>query len=172
MIRYQLRCGNAHEFEGWFRSSDAFDQQSASGLVSCPECASIDVDRALMAPSVVAGSRFRAMTAGSDTAETAAAGSTGEVVPTGNRRQAGPGMPSAGGGLPDALRAVLSRMRETVERECDYVGSGFADEARRMHRGEIERRAIYGEATDREREALADDGVEVARIPWLRKADS
>ena len=159
MIRYQLRCARAHEFEGWFRSSAGFDAQSASGLVSCPECGSVEVGRALMAPSIVAGAR-RAPERGAP-AETPAAASTVNVARS-----------EAAGPLPDALRAMLSRMRETVERHCDYVGPAFADEARRMHRGESETRAIYGEATEVERDALADDGVEVTRIPWLKRADS
>ena len=38
MIHYALRCGNAHEFDGWFRSSASFDQQAAGLLLDCPVC--------------------------------------------------------------------------------------------------------------------------------------
>ena len=40
-----------------------------------------------------------------------------------------------------------------------------------MHRGEMEKRGIYGETTEVEREILADEGVEIARIPWIKRAD-
>ena len=74
--------------------------------------------------------------------------------------------------LPDKVRAVLQRLRAEVERNCSYVGQDFADEARRIHRGEAESRGIYGESTPEQAEALAEDGIEVARIPWLPRADS
>ena len=48
MIRYSLVCSNAHEFEGWFRSSEDFDVQSSAGLCACPECGSTSVGKALM----------------------------------------------------------------------------------------------------------------------------
>jgi hypothetical protein len=52
MIHYALRCGNAHEFDGWFRSSASFDQQAAGLLLDCPVCGSTSVRRALMAPRI------------------------------------------------------------------------------------------------------------------------
>lgn len=52
MIRYALTCNHEHEFDGWFSSSAGFDEQAARGAVTCPVCASADVRKALMAPSV------------------------------------------------------------------------------------------------------------------------
>jgi hypothetical protein len=66
---------------------------------------------------------------------------------------------------------VLQRIRAEVEKNCEYVGDSFADEARRIHKGESDARAIYGETTPEQAEALADDGIEVARIPWLPRAE-
>lgn len=43
MIRYALTCDHDHEFEGWFGSSDDYDDQQARGLVECPVCASKQV---------------------------------------------------------------------------------------------------------------------------------
>ncbi len=52
MIAYSLRCHKGHEFEGWFRDSTAFDQQSVGGHLSCPSCTSIRIEKAVMAPAV------------------------------------------------------------------------------------------------------------------------
>jgi hypothetical protein len=52
VIVYNLRCRNAHEFEGWFRDSHAFDAQSKSGKLTCPVCDSRKVEKAIMAPAV------------------------------------------------------------------------------------------------------------------------
>jgi len=57
MIRYALTCDQAHEFEGWFGSSDEFDDQSVRGLIACPVCDSHAVRKQIMAPSVAGTKR-------------------------------------------------------------------------------------------------------------------
>jgi len=69
------------------------------------------------------------------------------------------------------MLSMLQRMRAEVEKNCDYVGPGFAGEARKMHRGESEYRGIYGETTEEQAESLAEEGISVARIPWVPRAD-
>ena len=54
MIVYSLRCKNGHEFEGWFRDSASFDSQACDGSLACPTCNSRRVEKAIMAPSLVA----------------------------------------------------------------------------------------------------------------------
>jgi len=54
MIRYSLKCDQAHEFEAWFRSSAACDEQRQAGHVGCVVCGSTNVEKALMAPGVKA----------------------------------------------------------------------------------------------------------------------
>lgn len=73
--------------------------------------------------------------------------------------------------MPAQVFAMLQRMRAEVEKNCDYVGPEFAEEARRMHRGESDKRGIYGETTKDQAEALADEGIEIASIPWVPRAD-
>ncbi len=85
------------------------------------------------------------------------------------------------GPVPAQVVALLQRLRSEVERSCEYVGPNFADAARRLHKQQQEGapnqgsaaapKGIYGEATDAEAEALRDEGVEVARIPWVPRAD-
>ncbi len=161
MICYQLRCSDGHQFEGWFRSGQEFDRQAAGGLVECPACGGREVERALMAPAVVGSAKRRRPAATNVSSEPVA---EGEVIPPGRT-------PSVAGELPAALRALLGRMREEIERKCENVGNEFADTALRMHRGEEEKRGIYGETTETEREILAEEGVEVARIPWIKRAE-
>jgi hypothetical protein len=71
-----------------------------------------------------------------------------------------------------AMKKQLQELRAKVETNCDYVGAQFAEEARRIHHGEVAHRDIYGEATDEQAKELADEGVEFARIPWLPRHDS
>jgi hypothetical protein len=81
-------------------------------------------------------------------------------------------MAISGDRMPDQMRAALQRLRAEIERSSDYVGQDFAEQALRQHRGEAEQRAIYGEATEEQTEALLDEGVPVARIPWVSRSDS
>lgn len=54
MIRYALRCDQGHDFDGWFRSSEAFETTRAAGHVACTQCGSAKVEKSLMAPAVSA----------------------------------------------------------------------------------------------------------------------
>ena len=56
-------------------------------------------------------------------------------------------------------------MAKKVRENADYVGSDFAEEARKIHFGEAEKRGIYGEATGDEVKSLLDDGVDVMPLP-------
>ncbi|MGB0695313.1 MAG: DUF1178 family protein [Rhodospirillaceae bacterium] len=71
----------------------------------------------------------------------------------------------------EAVGKALEQMRREVEENCDYVGDDFAEEARRMYYGEADERPIYGEATLDEAEALTEEGIGVAMLPW-RRTDS
>lgn len=156
MIHYNLRCAHGHEFDSWFRSSDAFEKQARAGLVECPVCGDTQVSRALMTPAVAR-----------------APGVKGRPEATAEAAPAAPPAPTkpAAGPLPAQVLALLQRVREEVERNSDYVGGDFAEEARRIHKGEAEERPIYGEATDAEAEALRDEGIAVSRIPWVPRSD-
>lgn len=61
------------------------------------------------------------------------------------------------------LRAAVKRLRDNA----DYVGDKFAEEARKIHFGETDSRAIYGEATVEEVVALEEEGVDVMPLPEL-----
>lgn len=73
---------------------------------------------------------------------------------------------------PVQVREALTELRTRVEENCDYVGAQFADEARKIHYGEADQRGIYGESTNQEAKDLKEEGIKVARIPWLRRLDS
>lgn len=160
MIHYQLRCDQGHEFDGWFKDSAGFERQAKRGLIECPSCGAAKVERALMAPHVPSKRRRTAP----------------EIAAPAPVPGPSPGPESlpvtAGGKMPDHVRAMLQRMRAEVEKNCDYVGPQFADEARKIHRGESDKRGIYGETTPEQAEKLSDEGIEVAAIPWLPRADS
>ena len=179
MIHYHLRCAGGHDFDGWFRDSAAFDAQAKAGFVECPTCGGTEVSKRLMAPAIPKkGARRRQEAAPpAENAAEALAVARPPVPPAGGQPE-DRGMVS--GPVPAQVVALLQRLRSEVERNCEYVGPNFAEAARRLHKqqqegaqneGNAPPRGIYGEATDAEAEALRDEGVEVARIPWVPRAD-
>ena len=69
-------------------------------------------------------------------------------------------------------RRELEALRRKIEENCEYVGDRFAEEARKIHYEESEHRDIYGEATETEARELEEEGIGVARIPWVSRTDS
>lgn len=153
MIRYALACDQAHEFESWFASSQAYEALHEQRLVTCPECGSSQVSKQLMAPRIARGRGDEARPASPAETPAPAAPVPRPVALLTERER--------------ALRAMLKAVREHVTRTADYVGPGFADEARRMQSGEVEHRPIYGEASPGEVRSLVEDGIEVMPLPVL-----
>lgn len=181
MIHYQLQCAQGHGFDGWFKNSASFDDQAKAGFVACPSCNSTAVTRALMAPALGRGTRKFETPAKSEAArpdqpqpDTTRPSATGAENRDSLPVAVGSGGPAAiaENGLPDNVRALLQRLRAEVERSCDYVGTNFAEEARRIHYGETDPHGIYGEATATEAEALAEEGIDIGVLPWLPRSDS
>lgn len=141
MIRYDLICDQGHSFDGWFSDSAAYDKQVKLKLVACSHCGSVKVEKQLMTPG----------------------------VPTKANRKAEPSQRMAAGPDPklQAMMNMVREMRRHVEENSEYVGDKFADEARKIHYGETERRGIYGEATPDDAKSLIDEGVEVHPLPRL-----
>jgi len=153
VIVYSLVCQKGHEFEGWFRDSAAFEAQSAGGKVLCPSCSSRKVTKAIMAPRL-----SKAVGHGKDSPPEAAAPQ--------------PAADTQVRGIDPKLATMLTELRAHVEKNYDYVGERFAEEARKIHYGETEERRIYGEAKAEDVRSLLDEGVEIAPLPPLPRRDS
>ena len=146
MISFNLTCSKGHEFDGWFPNSDQFEEQIKKKQVSCPYCGDNVVAKSIMAPAVAAKSKSKSKSKskdkGSDKLE------------------------------PKEMRKMLTQVREHVEKNFDDVGDQFPEEARSIYYGESEARDIYGNATDTEAEQLAEEGVPVGRLPWVKRPNS
>jgi hypothetical protein len=80
--------------------------------------------------------------------------------------------PKIDAGRAAEMRRVWRGVQNHIEKNFDHVGPKFAEEARKMHHGETEKRSIYGEATKAEAKELRDEGIEVNQIPWLPRHDA
>ncbi|MFC4275015.1 DUF1178 family protein [Achromobacter aloeverae] len=146
---FDLQCEeHGHIFEGWFASHDDYDSQQARGLVSCPVCGGSKVVKRLSAPRLNVG-HFR------EPAASPAAGALAATVaePSGEAMQ-----------MARLQAEIFKQVREMVRR-ADNVGARFAEEARRIHYGDAEDRAIRGTSTPEERAELAEEGIDVLGLP-------
>jgi hypothetical protein len=138
-----LRCASGHAFEGWFASEDDFLDQNGRGLMECPLCADKVISRMPSAPRLnISGARERAPEA-----------QPGSAVAT---------VPAA---VPNELQAMWLKAVRHVIRNTEDVGDRFADEARRIHYGEVDSRGIRGQASAEEAQALIEEGIDVTPLP-------
>lgn len=134
-MKFQLECKNDHGFEAWFRSNDDFEKQQEHGLLECPICGTHTVSKTLMAPSV-------------------ATGRSKEKIAV-----------AAGQAAQQQMLSKMMELAKEVKAKADNVGEKFPEEARKIHYGESEARAIYGKATTDEVTELVDEGVEILPLP-------
>lgn len=180
MIRYALTCDCGARFDGWFRSAAGCEAQLRAKAVNCPECGGASVSKALMAPSV----STRAPRAEPPPTEAfpveapmaggpSSGGPTAQALPraSGAARGGDQGAAGRASADPRAALTALRTLRRRIERTAEGVGERFAEEARAIHAGEAEARPIYGDATEAQALALAEDGVPVVRVPWAPLTD-
>jgi hypothetical protein len=156
MIRYTLVCNKRHEFESWFANSDAYEKQARRGLVACPLCGSVKVEKALMTPRL----------ARTDTS------SARQVMPP---PASGPTPAASQPPAPVAMispqerefRQKLRELRDHLVQNAENVGPRFPEEARKMHYGEAEHRSIYGIASPEDARELHEEGIEFSPLPVL-----
>ena len=65
--------------------------------------------------------------------------------------------------------AKLSKIRNYIEKNFEYVGKNFSKEVRDIYYDKKNKRAIYGSATYEERKELAEEGIDFINIPWVNK---
>lgn len=194
MILFALKCTADHRFEAWFRNGAAYDDQAAAHQIACPVCGDIGIAKAPMAPRIakgVAKAVDRAQDAAAQNAAQNAAAPPAPAAPeSAPPSRPAPQLPAPLPAAADVVAALppslneaqreavaevmrqLTEVRRTVEKNCDYVGERFAEEARRIHYGETDPRGIYGEASPDEVEELNEEGVTFHRIPWVPRTDS
>jgi len=141
-----LHCSQEHVFEGWFASEEDFQSQLARGLLECPLCGDKSITRRPSAPRLNLGAAAPA------------------APPPANKEKEGSN--AAVAALPPAaLQAAWLRMVRQVMASTEDVGKRFAEEARRIHYGEASERAIRGQATPEQTQALLDEGIAVVPLP-------
>ncbi len=140
-----LQCTSGHTFEGWFGSEEDFVSQCERSLVQCPLCGDASVHKKPSAPRLNLSASRQDKATGHQVTPL-------EVV-------------AAPAAQDHSISAAWLALARRIVANTDDVGDRFADEARKMHYGETEERAIRGRTTAHEARELLDEGIEV--LPLL-----
>ena len=145
MIVFDFQCICGCQFEGWFENRTDFEKQTDAGIIFCPRCGGDAIHKILAPVAIHTG--FSAL----------------------------PCQQSPDGAVVDAnvtsetALQFLNSLRDYVEKNFDDVGLKLAEESLKIHYGVIEPRNIRGVATAEEEKMLSREGIELLKIPLLKK---
>lgn len=142
MMVFDLKCICGCQFEGWFESRADFDRQNSAGMVSCPRCGSGEI-RKILSPVAIHSATAPMETTVPDTEDN-------EITP-------------------EAALELLRSIQEYVEKNCENVGPKLAEESLKIHYGVVAPRSIRGVATEEEEKMLLAEGIELLKIPVVKK---
>ncbi|MDW7773173.1 MAG: DUF1178 family protein [Desulfobulbaceae bacterium] len=151
MIVYDLKCRCGSQFEGWFENRADFEKQSSDRLIACPLCGSDKIHKILSPVAIHAGGPHP---------EEAAPHSEEEPAP----------QPEDAETSPETVMKFFRAIQRYVEKNFEDVGSRLAEESLKIHYGVVESRNIRGVATEQEERMLTGEGIDLLKIPMLKKS--
>lgn len=166
MITFDLKCKNGHNFEGWFRNREDFDNQTENGAIACPLCGSTKVLKRLSPVAVHTGRRAeRSVPEVREQIE-----KSGELLQTDASAREPHALPPVPSKMKNALKAepFLRALGEFVHKNFEDVGKSFAEEARKIEYGEADARNIRGSVTPEEEKDLKEEGINFVKIPIVK----
>ena len=63
----------------------------------------------------------------------------------------------------------LIRIRDYIEKNFEFVGKNFSKKVREVYYDKENNKKIYGTTTPKERQDLAEEGIDLISIPWIEK---
>ena len=156
MIKYKLKCKSIYcseqnEFDGWFQSIEAFENQMQSGLINCPICGDDNIIKLLATPNV---RKSKHKISKNIEFQNASGVSNSEKSYLGNDKIKN-------------ITTMLRTIKKEIQKNSMFVGDEFVSKARSMKEGKIKERPIHGHGTKKEVQELRDEGIDVVNIPWI-----
>ena len=154
MIKYQLKCissfcSNEKEFDGWFQSIEAYENQKLHRLINCPVCGSDKIVKSLTAPSLKIKKNKTL-----DNKDKKQKNSKNNGNFSSNENS-------------DYITTLLRTLKKEVQKNSTYVGNEFVSQVRSMKEGKMKEKPIHGQGTSKDIQELRDDGIEIVNIPWI-----
>ena len=154
MIKYQLKCRSKvchgqKEFDGWFKSIEAYEKQKLQKLLNCPICGSDKVEKLLTTPTLKTNKN---KTLGDEDKQYKKSKDKENLL--GNINS-------------DNISTLLRTLKKEVQKNSTFVGNKFVSQVRSMKEGKISEKPIHGHGTNKEIKDLRDEGIDVVNIPWI-----
>ena len=154
MIKYQLKCvssfcSNEKEFDGWFQSIEAYENQKLQKLINCPVCGSDKIVKSLTSPNLRINKN--------------------KTLDDKNKQQKNPKINRSlsSNENSDYITTLLRTLKKEVQKNSTYVGNEFVSQVRSMKEGKMKEKPIHGQGTSKDIQELRDDGIEIVNIPWI-----
>ena len=154
MIKYKLKCisrfcSNQKEFDGWFQSIEAYENQKLHKFINCPVCGSDKIVKSLTTPNLKINKN--------------------KILDNKNKQQKK--LKNNGNFLSnensDHISTLLRTLKKEIQKNSTYVGNEFVSQVRSMKDGKIKEKPIHGQGTTKEIQELRDDGIDIVNIPWI-----
>ena len=154
MIKYKLNCKSEYcleknDFDAWFQSIEAYENQKLQGLINCPICGSDKIVKSLTTPSLKTNNN---QTSGDKDKLHKAPKNNEKFLANKNS---------------DNISTLLRTLKKEVQKNSTFVGHEFVSQIRSMKDGKIKEKPIHGHGTDKEIKDLRDEGIDVINIPWI-----
>ena len=154
MIKYKLSCksiycSSENDFDGWFKSIEAYENQKHMGLINCPICGSDKVVKSLTTPNLKIN-KNQTSEYQNKTYKTSSNKKT--LIASENS---------------DNISTLLRTLKKEIQKNSSFVGDEFVSQVRSMKEGKIKEKPIHGHGTNREIQELRDEGIDVLNIPWI-----
>ena len=151
MIKYSLKCceytcKNNKPFDGWFQNSNSYKKQIDAGYVSCPYCGSLNIEKNLMSPSLKSTKEKKTHINLNELKDNQLYSKKNKTVD---------------------MTMILRNLKKEIQRNAEFVGKNFANEATAIHEGRSKERSIYGQASTKDLEDLRSKKIDFINVPWV-----
>lgn len=153
MVIYDLICDLDHEFEGWFKNKEDYLSQQATGLLACPVCDSVQIEKRITAPNVGRKSNViesKSLVPEQQNHDLLIGADNGETRDSEKFAQ---------------LQTMLGQVHDYIDQNFKDVGNRFAEEAISIKKGEKDAENIKGTVSQAQIKQLAEEGVEAIPLP-------
>ena len=67
------------------------------------------------------------------------------------------------------IASNVKKLKKIIEKDFDYVGDKFTEEAKKIKYGEVKERPIYGEASIEQTKELMEEEIDILPLPFSTK---
>ena len=146
-MKYALICECDAKFEGWFPTSEDYENKLPKGQLLCPMCDSTKVRKDIQMPNIGKKSNKKSPR---ERGKENVLNMTGDQMVMGGR-----------------ARSLLKSLEKHVKENFENVGKKFAKEARKAQKGERDQE-FYGTPSKKEVKDLTNEGIDLFAVPKVK----